>query len=289
MVALEPDVGFAAPPAARLLFWTLQVGSGLFVLQSALHLLTRFRGASRLPNGFWVLLSGVLGAAVLAPIYWLIGEGLMQGWLGYPALPDEDVSESIGIISSNPLLGEFLDIVGPVSLAWALICLPRLHGLAPPLLDRQEPPTVVAAPGTPAADSHAMTEPPATSQPAPPRAKWRESLPAELGDNVIAVASELQYLRVWTTRGSGLILGALADVDSEDASRGVRVHRSWWVATEHIVSVRRRANGVVCLMSNGQQIPVSRRRSAEVLARFGDGASYRVAGSSETVAKADLN
>jgi hypothetical protein len=33
MTTLEPDVGFAAPPAARLLFWSLQVSTGLLVLQ----------------------------------------------------------------------------------------------------------------------------------------------------------------------------------------------------------------------------------------------------------------
>jgi hypothetical protein len=304
MVALEPDVGFSAPPAARLLFWSLQITTGLLVLEFALRLLTRFRGASRFPNGFWVLLSGVLGAAVLAPIYWLIGEGLMEAWLGFPALPEEDGSKWIGMASSSPMLNEFLDIVGPVTAAWALICLPRLNGIAPPLLTGREGPGMVAGqPSAPAAVTptdlmpHATvtSPPPAPIQPvgagetAQQRATWRERLPSELGTDVIAVASELQYLRVWTTRGNALILGALADVESEDASLGFRVHRSWWVAAEHVVSVRRTASGVICLMSDGRQVPVSRRRSAQVITRFGDGASYRVADASETVTEADLH
>ena len=86
-----------------------------------------------------------------------------------------------------------------------------------------------------------------------------------------------------------LILGALADVESEGAAHGLRVHRSWWVAFEHVISVRRTPAGAVCLMSDGREVPVSRRRRAEVLARFGDGARYRVAGESKVVPHPDLH
>ena len=82
MTTLEPDVGFAAPPAAKLLFWSLQVSTGLLVLQIVLYLLTRRYGASHVPSWALVLISGVLGAVVLAPVYWLIGEGLMEQWFG---------------------------------------------------------------------------------------------------------------------------------------------------------------------------------------------------------------
>ena len=319
VMTLEPDVGFAAPPAAQLLFWALQVAAGLFVLQSVLYLLTRRYGASRVPSWALVLLSGVLGAVVLAPIYWLIGEGLMESWLGYPARPDEDGDSLVAFAGHNPLLREYMDIVGPVATAWALICLPRLHWLVPPLLHARTPPAVtVSRPARPEDDASAETAisrsaAPGHSDPTPrsdtgvpearraadpdptamatstaPGMSWRERLPAELGKDVIAVASELQYLRVWTSRGCALVLGALADVESEDAARGLRVHRSWWVACEHVVSVRRTSAGTICLMSDGRRVPVSRRRSAEVLARFGNGAEYRVSGTSKAVADTDL-
>lgn len=323
MMSLEPDVGFAAPPVARLLFWTLQIGAGLAVLQSVLYLLTRRYGASRVPSWSLVLLSGLLGAVVLAPVYWLIGEGLMEQWFGYPARSDEEGDELIGITLSSPLLEEYVDIVGPVTTAWALICLPRLHWLVPPLLHGRTRPPVAAplaavgskednaslgapgAPSDPPTSGHPASSPLMGSTPSArssdhgttaaaavstsPRATWCERLPAELGSDVIAVASELQYLRVWTPRGCALILGALVDVESEGAAHGLRVHRSWWVASEHVVSVRRTAAGTVCLMSDGREVPVSRRRRAEVLTRFGDGAQYRVSGASKAVADADLH
>ena len=328
MLSLEVDVGFSAPAAARLGFWVLQISTGLIVLQSVLYLLTRRFGASRVPSWALVLLSAVLGAAVLAPVYWLIGEGLMERWLGYPARPDDDGDAAVGATPGYLLVAEYFDIVGPVTAAWALICLPRLHGLVPPVLHAPTPsaglppappalsvqgtgvvpdvPVMPAAPDVPAvlkAGPPAQATPPASVPPAEPlrpamadgaaarvpaRPAWCERLPTELGTDVIAVASELQYLRVWTPRGCALILGALTDVEAEGADQGLRVHRSWWVACDHVASVRRTATGAVCVMSDGRQVPVSRRRRAEVLARFGDGAHYRVAGASEAVAHTDL-
>ena len=323
MVTLEPDVGFSAPPAARLLFWALQIAVGLVILQSVLYLLTRRFGASRLPSWALVLLSGVLGSIVLAPLYWLIGEGLMQGWLGYPERSDADSDDLLGAAFSHPLLREYLEIVGPVTAGWALICMPRLHWLVPPMLHvRTEPAAEVQPPAAESASASAnagsavvradsSAAGPSASVPEPisarpfeagkptavaiptevllPRDSWCERLPTELGTDVIAVASELQYLRVWTSRGCALILGALGEVESQGAEHGLRVHRSWWVSREHVVSVRRTATGTVCLMSNGREVPVSRRRSAEVLARFGDGVRYRAARASEAVAQTDLN
>jgi hypothetical protein len=144
--------------------------------------------------------------------------------------------------------------------AW-LLSLARRHG------PREHPVQSNPAP--------AGNEQPPTALPAGSHAQsWRAGLPRELGDDLIAVCSELQYLRVWTARGSTLILGALQAVVDAEAGAGMRVHRSWWVHAAHVRSVRRRAGGLFCQLSDGRDIPVSRRRRAEVLARFGDGARY---------------
>ena len=318
VMTMKPDVGFRAPAAVLLLFWTLQIGVGLLVLQATLHLLTRLMGASRVPSWALVLLSGVLGAVLLAPAYWGIGEGLMVRWWGFAALPDEEgLTPDHGSIGLD-MLAEYGDIVGPVTTAWVLICLPRLHWMVAPLLYGRTPggvamvsavdapllvdiaPAVPVAPvaaasqrgpvepapraGAPAAEPHGMI-----AAAVPMRRGWRDRLPPEIGRDVIAVASELQYLRVWTPRGCALILGALADVELEDALHGLRVHRSWWVAANHVSSVRRTTSGAVCVMSNGRRVPVSRRRRAEVLARFGDGARYLVPVASEPVPHPDLH
>jgi hypothetical protein len=106
-------------------------------------------------------------------------------------------------------------------LYWVLVCLPRLHWLVPPMLQRR--------------------------------------LPAQLGNDVSAIDSELQHLRFSTSRGSALVLGALADVEAAGADEGLRVHRSWWVAYWHASSVRRSATGSVRQISDGRQVSVRRQ------------------------------
>lgn len=269
MMAIRPDPGFNAPWPWMGLFWFLQIGIGLAVLQSVFYLLSRTIWLSRSPLWLLVIGSGVVGSAVLAPLYWLIGEGLMQQSLGFPVtIDDEDDLAPHLAFGPRALLKEFGDIVGQVTAAWVLISWPRLPGLLPPLVLPQ-PVTTMVEPASPPASTEAIA-------PTAP-ARWRAALPSELGDDVIAVNSELQYLRVWTSRGTALVLGALQEVEDEEGAAGMRVHRSWWVHAGHVRGVSRKADGAMCKLSDGREIPVSRRRKADVLARFGDGARYDVA------------
>ena len=269
VLALEPDVGFTAPFVWMALFWALQVGIGLAALQCALFLITRVDRVQQLPLWVVVLASGLAGSIFLSPIYWLIGEGLMEQVLGFPVRVDADGAVEVSVTFGIPaILDEFVDIVGPVTAAWALISWPRLQRLVPPLLN------------TPLAKS-AESDPLITSLPEQDGAllkpAWRVALPSELGGELIAVGSELQYLRVWTTRGSALVLGALQQVEESEGPDGIRTHRSWWVNARYIIRVRGKGNGAVCELSNGLEVPVSRRRKADMLERFGSSASYNSA------------
>lgn len=198
----------------------------------------------------------------------------MQGTLGFEATIDGDDDPGAAIdLGLSALLQEFGDLVGPVTASWMLISWPRLQGLLPPLLLDGPNSTKVAEP----VEQQGLTSNGSASRPA-----WRTAFPSELGDDLIAVSSELQYIRVWTSRGTALILGALQDVEDTEGVAGMRVHRSWWVHARHVRSVRRRADGLVCQMSDGREIPVSRRRKADVLARFGDTARYEATASAGT-------
>ena len=269
VLALEPDVGFTAPFVWMALFWALQIGVGLAALQCALFLITRVDRFQQLPLWVVVIASGIAGSIFLSPIYWLIGEGLMEQVLGFPARVDADGAVEVSLTFGIPaILDEFVDIVGPVTAAWALISWPRLQRLVPPLLN------------TPLAKS-VESDPLITSLPEQDGAllkpAWRVALPSELGGELIAVGSELQYLRVWTTRGSALVLGSLQQVEEAEGPNGIRTHRSWWVNAQYVARVRGKGDGAVCEMSNGLEVPVSRRRKAEMLARFGNSASFNSA------------
>lgn len=265
LMALAPDPGFSAPWLWMSLFWAMQIAVGLTVLQSTLFLLSRADAQGRMPLWSLVAVSGFCGAAVLTPLYWLIGEGLMQQVLGFAETLDP--GEPIGVQQTfgwAALIEEWLNISGPVIAAWALISWPRLQGLLPPLV-RNAPSSVgepvVALPQAPAVVEVSVRH-------------WRTALPAELGGDVIAVKSELQYLRVWTTRGSALVLGSLQEVEDAEGGAGMRVHRSWWVHARHVRTVRRSGEAAICELSDGREVPVSRRRKADALARFGDQARY---------------
>lgn len=264
IMVLRPDPGFTADWPWLAMFWALQIGIGIAVLQGALLLMRRLPKSAKWPLWLLVTVSGVLGSLVLAPLYWLIGEGLMQQALGFPAtIDDDDVAPQLGF-GLAALVQEFSDIVGPVTAAWLLISWPRLYSQTLPL---------VAAPPAVAPDQALQPAPMLEESPSP---AWRAALPRELGDDLIAVSSELQYLRVWTTRGNALVLGSLQDVEEGEGAGGMRVHRSWWVSARHVRSIRRSGDAASCELSDGRQVPVSRRRKAEVLARFGDGARYEI-------------
>jgi hypothetical protein len=209
-------------------------------------------------------MSGFMGAAMLTPIYWLIGEGLMQRVLGFAETFDTDELISLQQKSGwAELLDEWLEISGPVIAAWALISWPRLPGLLPPLVQTAtEDVDEMLELKSQALDDIALSI----------ERNWRKALPLELGHDVIAVKSELQYLRVWTTRGSALVLGSLQEVEDAEGSAGMRVHRSWWVHARHVRILRRRGEAASCELSDGREVPVSRRRKADAMARFGDGA-----------------
>lgn len=275
VMALQPDVGFRAPRLWMGLFWLVTIGSGLAVLQSLLYFLSRRKQLQQWPLWSLVAASGILGSALLTPLYWLIGDGLMQALLGFEAtLDDERDAGTIAGFGFAALVQEFGDLVGPVTAAWLLISLPRLQGLLPPVLVQRQD-------SDDSAGTVDVSE--STSDYSNTRPLWRQALPKELGDDVIAVNSELQYLRVWTTRGSTLILGALQEVEDTEAMAGMRIHRSWWVHAGHVRTVRRKADGLVCQLSDGREIPVSRRRKADALARFGDAARYETSSASPAV------
>ena len=266
VMALTPDAGFMAPWLWMALFWTLQIGVGLAILQTMLYLISRVDSKGRMPLWSLVAMSGLCGSVVLAPIYWLIGEGFMQQVMGFSETIDTDELHSFEqTFGWTVLLDEWLEISGPIIASWALISWPRLQGLLPPLvqnINSSVDEQLIALSQEPKVVEVSVRH-------------WRTALPTELGDDVIAVKSELQYLRVWTTRGAALVLGSLQEVEDEEGSAGMRVHRSWWVHARHVRTVVRRGEAAICELSDGREVPISRRRKADALERFGDRARYQ--------------
>jgi LytTr DNA-binding domain len=83
-------------------------------------------------------------------------------------------------------------------------------------------------------------------------------LPDHLGTDLIYLQMEDHYLRAVTTQGEALVLVRFRDAMREVADvTGMQVHRSWWVASTHVVKFHRSGRRAELVMSNQARVPVS--------------------------------
>ncbi len=84
-------------------------------------------------------------------------------------------------------------------------------------------------------------------------------LPAGVRGPVVCLQMEDHYVRVHTVRGSALVLMRFSDAISElGPVAGLRVHRSWWIASRFIAGLESGSRSVRARLSTGQSVPVSR-------------------------------
>jgi hypothetical protein len=84
-------------------------------------------------------------------------------------------------------------------------------------------------------------------------------LPLEKRGALVSLSSEDHYTRIRTTQGEDLVLIRLADAIAEAApTPGLQVHRSHWIATDHVTGATRDGDRAHLAMRHGPDIPVSR-------------------------------
>ena len=85
---------------------------------------------------------------------------------------------------------------------------------------------------------------------------------------VLCLQMEDHYVRVHRTSGSSLELMTLNDAISRCGSaKGLKVHRSWWVAASAVDGIERDGRNLRLRLTNGLAVPVARNRVTEVRAR----------------------
>ncbi|MGA1463963.1 MAG: LytTR family DNA-binding domain-containing protein [Steroidobacteraceae bacterium] len=249
---IQPAGSIALGRAGALAFWVLHGVAAVPCILAGVWLLARL--PVRL-SAWWFLLGSGLLAALLLSVF-ALGLEFLFGVEEHP--PIEAVLQAPSI-----LLAQWLDELGgltpPFVLAWLLINLPQVMrlGVSPP---------VDSAPTSSA--------PPEASADPPPAVGLFHLLPPALGTDVVLLTADLHYLKVHTPRGRTMLLYSLSEAESELRGQGMRVHRSHWVADRHVLGLRRKGSGLVCQLSGGLEVPVSRRRQAEVLARYGRDTRY---------------
>ena len=88
--------------------------------------------------------------------------------------------------------------------------------------------------------------------------KFLSRLPVDMDHEVIYIKTEGHYLRVFTKTGSSRLLMRFADAMAELSGLGMQVHRSYWVADDHIVGLVKRDNRTALLLTGDHVVPVSR-------------------------------
>ncbi len=288
-IAVGGDLGLQSSVPLIAAAWSLHLLIGLTLLRICVIRLSRWRPTTRWPDLALLATAGLLTSLLLTPVSLGVDQALLargvtsddppllqaearqSGRSGAPMMTDHLLSASW----STAFVEEWVVVVGP-SLAVAL-----LLGL-PALCNRRRS----ASPEPAHADAKRFVADPHNDQvPQKPALGDQSSgsvsaadgclarLPSALGTDLIAARSELQYVRVYTTRGEALILGALKDVAAHGGAGGQLVHRSWWVANEHVRTLRRRGPRCMLTLSNGLEVPISRRRQQSLINQFGSSAT----------------
>lgn len=170
-------------------------------------------------------------------------------------------------LNALAVLGCKLLFGGSPSLGGFLLLLP---GMTTILAALQATLLTLEQPGEQAGEKAGPCERVAAEPPRPGRSVGGTGLGAFLplplqGSRLLALRSEDHYLRVHTDKGEALIRLRMTDALAMlDGRCGLRPHRSWWVATDAILSHRREGGRSVLRLVDGTSVPVSRNRRSEV-------------------------
>ncbi|PKH56734.1 hypothetical protein CXF83_06525 [Shewanella sp. Choline-02u-19] len=89
--------------------------------------------------------------------------------------------------------------------------------------------------------------------------QFMQLLPLEKRGQLMCLEMSDHYLKVHTDKGHHMLLMRLKDaLEKLDGFAGMQTHRSWWVATEAIVSVNKDNRKMSLMLANGIEVPVSR-------------------------------
>jgi hypothetical protein len=252
---MEPSGAAGIGFLKGLVFWTIQISILIPLLILTQHVvshskrlgLTKRRNESNLPlltlETPWTqtALSGVLASIVFVPIGYFLDTLF--------AIPNNESSG--GIIFG--LIDEAAGVIVPVTVTWLALNAPWILQLD---FSRTRPdvPTQIPVADLESSPTEVNTQ-----------TRFIQELRSRTSGELISISSELHYLRVVTSSEEVMFLYNLRDaIDELPASWGVQIHRSHWVSKEHVRELKRSSGNWQCVLSNGQKLPVSRRKYLEV-------------------------
>ncbi|MDD9989996.1 MAG: LytTR family DNA-binding domain-containing protein [Spirochaetaceae bacterium] len=89
------------------------------------------------------------------------------------------------------------------------------------------------------------------------RDRFHDRLSAEVGRDIVYLKVDGHYIDVMTTTGSAVVMMSLTDAVADLGDLGMQVHRSYWIAHEHVRDTVRRDNRTMLRLTGGHRVPVS--------------------------------
>ena len=263
---VEPATSQGMGFFARFIFWLLQIGVGLISIYAA-SLAIQKVSQQDFPVLVALGLAGIFGALIATPAFLFIE-------LTFPGVnlePDSWLDEFAQQGMAQALIAEFFEVLLPVTATWYVVNLPIIFETT---VLKTSPP--VDGGGDGGGASEIATEDPQEQRRNQVIEQFYQKLPSVIGRDIISISSDLHYLKVSTTQGNTLILGSISHIAKALDDEGFQVHRSYWVNKTHVSRVHVSGNNAVCIMSNGEHIPISRSKRKLVKAYFGNGVQLKL-------------
>lgn len=289
---LQPPATSHMQFPVALLSWLLHIGIGMVCALVSMGGL--LRGVPPLRRRPWLALAsaGLLGGMLFAPV----ALGLETLFPPPPAKPSDDWLDHWEAVGGwHAVVAEYLSLLPSYLTAWILanaspmILVSRPRLAADDMVDRTRGGHTEAMPALSKEASLVGLHVLQTSDDTPLLLAAREAaplateergtagkpecllerLPVAVGRQLISITADLHYLHVTTRRGRATILGSLAEAEADLGQRGLRIHRSHWVALEAVRRLRRTTKGMRCELADGRLLPISRRRVAVAIQRLG--------------------
>lgn len=233
-VVLDPAPSRGLSVPLRVLYWTAHVFLPLGLAQAVQVLLSR--SSHLLSSRPWtaVAAAGLLGSALFVPLA-IVLDLLFD---------TEGGTEAAGESLVAAMVEEWLSLAPAVALVWLGLNAARFLQLN-------------RSPDPDAPRTRAAADAPA----------FLSRLPLSRRGDLVALSAELHYLRIYTTKGDGLVLygfgEALSDLGPEV---GLQLHRSHWVDPRFVAGVDRADGRMSVRTTTGLVLPVARNRRAAVAA-----------------------
>lgn len=109
------------------------------------------------------------------------------------------------------------------------------------------------------------------AEPMPEAPPILDRLPRPIRGSLSHMSMADHYVEVFTDKGKAMVLMRLADAIAETRGvPGLQIHRSHWVATDAVATLKRLDGRPVIELKSGEILPVSRSYLAEVRAAFSE-------------------